>query len=372
MSMLKYCYTNHFDTASITPSSEVTQLPAENLQTDILGTVWKTKDNFTIVGGYNDKFGFKATSTGSVNVVTVASGTYTGEALATQIQTQMRSATSFGVTVTHNDTATNAFLFSTGATATSLSLYFADYASSTIAVDLGFSERLDYTGAVGYSGSVSLQSQSWIEATIASGTNTHLILDNYNMPAGTSVLIRLADTVSSFSGLRDGGTLSASVTVSLSATRTVYELSSTFLGTGLQLSWHDGSVISTTMGRLWMGTTFTPVNQIDDEISWSKKRIDHRVSKTIAYGGATYFDKKDPIIQYTVETPGLDPYYNAADKTGFETMLDDVGGTKSFYTLLESDLSKVAYGFVVNDTEYTRLKNTTTLLLKAITIQEQK
>jgi len=44
--------------------------------------------------------------------------------------------------------------------------------------------------------------------------------------------------------------------------------------------------------------------------------------------------------QYSVVVPPLDPYYSAADKTGFETFLDNVGDTKCFYTTFESDLTK--------------------------------
>ena len=275
MSVLKYFYINNLDTASLTPSSEVTQMPAENVQVDILSTVWKTKDYFTVAAGFNDTFGFKANG-GATSVIVVSPGTYTGEALATQIQTQMRTATSLNLEVSYNDTSTNAFLFSKGSTATALALYYKDYASSTVAVDLGFDAYTDYSGASGYSGSVSLQSQSWLQATIASGTNTHIVLDKYNMPAGTTVLIRLANQTSSFSGLRDGGTMSASVSVSLSATRTVYELPSSFTGNGLQLSWHDGSVVSSEVGRAWIGNGFTPVNQTDDVISWRKHKIDRR------------------------------------------------------------------------------------------------
>ena len=371
MSVLKYFYKNNFDTATLAPSSEVTQMPAENVQVDILSTVWKTKDSFTIIENYNDTFGFKADG-GATSVIVISAGTYTGLALASQIQTQMRTATSLNLEVTHNDTATNAFVFSTGATATALALYFTDYASSTIAVDLGFSASANQTGSVAYSGSVSLQSQSWMQATIASGTNTHLVLDGYNMPAGTSVLVRLADQTSTFSGLRDGGSMSASVSVSLSATRSIYALPSTFTGKGVQLSWHDGSVANTTVGRVWMGSAFTPANQIDDVISWSKHKVDKRSKKTYAYGGATYFDKKDSLDQYSVVVPPLDPYYSAADKTGFETFLDNVGDTKCFYTTFESDLTKAVYGYVVGDDSYDRLKNTTTVLIKKLVIQEQK
>jgi len=646
MSVLKYFYKNNFDTATLTPSSEVTQMPAENVQVDILSTVWKTKDSFTIIENYNDTFGFKATSTGSVNVVSITSGTYTGGGLASQIQTQIRSATVFEIEIGYSEQdyrspwildgsvlsiagigapalaaldsthvalvdsiddelrtyvwsgsawsldgsalsiagvnepaltaldsthvafadgnlevlrtyvwsgsawsldgaelsiagvdtpvltaldsthvafvdqtleflrtyvwsgsawsadgstlsiagigapalaaldsthvalidsnleslstyawdgsdwsqvgsgltisgigfpalaaldsthvafidsslevlrayvwsgsawslngsefpiagvnypaltaldsthvafidsslevlstyvgtilSDNIFSFYTGATATSLSLFFEDYLSSTIAIDLGYDKDSNYSDSLFYDGSVSLQSQSWMQATIASGTNTHLVLDGYNMPAGTSVLVRLADQTSTFSGLRDGGSMSASVSVSLSATRSIYALPSTFTGKGVQLSWHDGSVANTTVGRVWMGSAFTPANQIDDVISWSKHKVDKRSKKTYAYGGATYFDKKDSLDQYSVVVPPLDPYYSAADKTGFETFLDNVGDTKCFYTTFESDLTKAVYGYVVGDDSYDRLKNTTTVLIKKLVIQEQK
>jgi len=370
MSQMRFLYNNLFDEATLSPSSELTNNPAENTQNEILAKKWITGTGYVIVTGRNDKLGFKATATGSVTLATVAAGTYAaGSSLAGVIQTAMQSGTVYGITCKYNDTD-DKFRFDVGATATSLSLHNT-YATSSVMTIIGFDRNTDYTSATGYTGTVSKGNQNWIQATIEAGTSTHLIFDKYNMASGTVLTYRLADATSTFSGLY-GGSVSASVSVTLSATRAVIALGSNFSGVGFQAYWYDPTLTFSEVGRIWIGSGFYPANHPDNKISWFKKRILRRSKKTMAESGATYFDKKDPIEQYTLIPDPLNEYYNPTTKTGMETFLDTVGDSECFYTILDSNLSNTVYGFIVGHTDYNRQKNTPTIIIPKVLIQEQK
>ena len=370
MSQMRFLYDNLFDAAILTPSSELINLPAENTQNEILGKKWRTGTGYIIVTDINDKLGFKATSTGTVILATTASGTYVdGSSLAGVIQIAMRSGTVFDITCQFDD-ADDKFRFDIGATATALSLHNT-YASSSIMTILGYDRNTNYTGETGYTGTVSLGNQAWLQATLEAGEKTHFILDGFNMLSGTVLTLRLADATSTFSGLY-GGSMSASVTISLSGTRTVYALSSSFSGVGFQINWYDPSQVFSEVGRIFIGNSFFPANHPDNEISWFKRKILRRSGKTMAESGATYFDKRDPVDQYTLIPDPLNQYRNPDTKTGMETFLDDVADYKSFYVILDSDLSNTVYGFLPGNTDYNRLKNTPTIIIPPMVLQEQK
>ena len=372
MSQLKYLYTNNFDTATLTPSSETSQMPVENVQKDVLGTVWQTKEGFNIVTGFNDKIKVSVNA-GTSTVITIPPATYTGAGLATNLQTQMRAAAELTSTivVNYDDTSAGKFYLYSGNAGVSLELPFSDNSTSTIATDIGFDPYTDKSGATLYSGTTVVAGQEFVQATIPAGTSSYFVIDGYNIPSGGTVLLRLADATSTFSGLR-GGSMSSSVTITLVADRTVYKLSSSFSGLGVQMSWQNGSVGYSTIGRIWLGPDFSPANRIDDVISWREEKINRNSNITKAYGGATYFDKRDPVNQFTVPVETLDPYYDATNKTAYETFFDNVGDSKSFYTLFESDLTKNVYGFILGSTMYARLQNTTSINVEAIVIEEQK
>jgi hypothetical protein len=369
MSQMRFLYENLFDAATLTTGSELINNPVENTQNEILGKKWRTETGFTVATGINDKLGFKATSTGSVVLATVASGTYAGSGLAGAIQTAMRSGTVFNLTCQFNTTDSK-FRFDVGATATSLSLHNT-YATSSVMTIIGFDRNTNYTGATGYTSTASLGNQQWLQATIEAGTSTHFIIDGFNMASGTVMTLRLADATSTFSGLY-GGSMSASVTVSLSGTRTVYALPSSFSGLGLQIYWYDPSQAYSEVGRIFIGDSFYPANHPDNKISWFKRKIQRRSGKKMAYSGATYFDKRDPVNHYTLIPDPLNEYWNPTTKTEMETFLDAVGDYQSFYVVLDSDLSNTVYGFLPGNTDYNRLRNTPTIIIPKLELQEQK
>jgi hypothetical protein len=367
---MRFLYQNLFDLATLSPSSELTLNPAEYTQNQILGKVWRTETGFVIRSDFNNKMGFKATSTGSVILASVASATYTGSGLATVLQNAIRSGTVFDITCKFNS-GDNKFRFKTGATATSLSLNFPTYATASVATIIGFDRNTDYAGEVGYTSTVSLGNQTWLQATIGVGTSTHFVIDNFNMASGTVLTLRLADATSTFSGLY-GGNMSASVTVSLSGTRTVYTLPSEFSGQGVQIYWYDPLNAYSTVGRIFMGSAFYPADHPDNKIHWKRHRLKRRSGKTEAVSGATYFDKRDSLNQYTLTPDPMNEYYNPATKIEMETMLETVSDYQSLYVILDSDLSNTVYGFFPSDIVYNRLRNTPTIIIPLLLLQEQK
>ena len=370
MSQMRFLYENLFDLATLSPSSEQNLNPAENTQNQILGKTWRTFEGYTIRTDINDKLGFKATATGSVVLATVASSTgYTGSALASVIQTAMRSGTVFDITCIFDD-SDNKFRFATGATATALSLHNT-YATSSVMTIIGYDRNTNYTGEVGYTGTASLGNESWLQATLGAGTSTHFVIDKFNMLSGTVLTLRLADATSTFDGLY-GGSMSASVSITLTGTRSVNALPASFSGLGLQLHWHDPSQSFSEVGRIWIGGSFYPANHPDNDISWFKRLIRRRSGKTTMVSGATRFDRRDPINEYTIIPDPLSKYYNPATKTGWETMLDYIADYNSMYVILDSDLSNTVYGFVPGNTAYNRTKNTVMFKIPPIKLQEQK
>ena len=49
-----------------------------------------------------------------------------------------------------------------------------------------------------------------------------------------------------------------------------------------------------------------------------------------------------------------------------------MGDSKCFYTILDSNLTSTIYGFIVGDTVYNRIKNTPSIDVNGLIIQEQK
>ena len=143
-------------------------------------------------------------------------------------------------------------------------------------------------------------------------------------------------------------------------------------GNVFQLSWTDIKNSYSEIGRAFLSPIFYPANHPDNKISWFKKKILRRSKRTMAESGATYFDKKDSVEQYTLLPDPLNEYYNPTTKTNMEAFLDAVGDSECFYTILDSSLSNTVYGFIIGNTDYNRQKNTPTIIVPKLLIQEQK
>ncbi|MBA7588884.1 hypothetical protein ES708_30954 [subsurface metagenome] len=122
-----------------------------------------------------------------------------------------------------------------------------------------------------------------------------------------------------------------------------------------------------------MGEGLTPTYQATNVISFRNKKLDHRSTVFISQAGASFFDKKDRLLEYTIPTPPLDQYYDNATKTGFEDMLDNIGNDKPIYISLDHNiLTSTVYVYLLGDPTFKRLKNTTIFNLGDLKFRQQK
>jgi len=150
-------------------------------------------------------------------------------------------------------------------------------------------------------------------------------------------------------------------------------LTSTQMTKAVQLSWFDRGTAYTEIGKIWLGEGFTPTYQATNTISFNSKKLDHRSSVFISQAGASFFDKKDRLLEYWIPTPPLDQYYDSATKIGFENMLDDIGNDEPFYISLDHNIStSTVYVYLLGDPIFKRLKNTTIFNLGKLKFREQK
>jgi hypothetical protein len=95
----------------------------------------------------------------------------------------------------------------------------------------------------------------------------------------------------------------------------------------------------------------------------------------LSEAGVAFFDKRDPVNEWSIPVEPLSEYYNSATKSGYETMLENVRDDKSFYvTFRSSDLNgSTVYGYLVGDVTFDRQKNSTPVwLLRDLRLREQK
>jgi len=150
-------------------------------------------------------------------------------------------------------------------------------------------------------------------------------------------------------------------------------LTSTQMAKAVQLSWFDRGTAYTEIGKIWLGEGFTPTYQATNTISFRNKKLDHRSTVFISQAGASFFDKKDRLLEYTIPTPPLDQYYDSATKIGFENMLDDIGNDEPFYISLDHNIStSTVYVYLLGDPIFKRLKNTTIFNLGDLKFRQQK
>jgi len=375
MSIIHYKYRNQIDEGTVYRySSQLASLPAANIQNEILSKIWRTDSNFVITA-YNDNLPFRDTSTGTVLNYSIPSATYTGILLAAKMQSGLNSVGESNHIATY-DTATHTF--NIGRASGTFSLMFGDttYKDTTVAVITGFGHGTNLTGAANYtSTSSTLGNEHEIIVNLTSTCSIScFIIDNHKF--SSTVTIRLRGTNSTATDFNGGwnetSTISLSSTVSYNADRISVEFTEANYK-ALQLYFYDRDNSYSDIGRLWAGVYFAPTHQATNTISFSSKKLDHRSTVFVSQAGASFFDKKDRLLEYTIPTPPLDQYYDAATKTGFETMLDDIGNDKSFYISLDHNVdTSTVYVYLLGDPNFKRLKNTTIFNLGDLRFRQQK
>lgn len=125
MSQVRFKYNNLVDAGSVYRySSQLSGLPAVNVQEPIRLKVWQTEDGFTVRTAQNDRLPFRDSSTSALHEAVIASGTYAGSALASVIDAAMDAAGTYtGHVVVYNST-TKKFSLTKAPSATYLKLDF--------------------------------------------------------------------------------------------------------------------------------------------------------------------------------------------------------------------------------------------------------
>jgi len=375
MSIIHYKYANQIDEGTVYRySSQLSGLPASNVQKAILSQVWRTDSNFVITS-YNDYLPFRDTSTGTVLNYALPSGTYTGAALAIKMSSGLNSVGESNHTATY-DTAAGKFNIARDSGTFSLMFANATYKDTSVAVITGFGHGTDLTGAANYTSTSSTMGNE--HEIIINLTSTCavscFIIDGHEF--SSTVTIRLRGTNSTATDFNGGWnettTISLSSTLSYNADRISVEFTEANYK-ALQLYFYDRDKTYSDIGRLWAGTYFAPTYQVTNTNSFSNKKLDHRSSVFISQAGASFFDKKDRLIEYSIPTPPLDEYFDNATKTGFETMLDNIGNDKTFYISLDHNVStSTVYVYALDDPSFKRLKNTTIFNLGILKYRQQK
>ena len=380
MSLIHFKYRNGVDTGTVFfYSSQIGDaLPATHVQNEILSKVWRTKSGFSIKD-HNRDLPFNDTATGSVLNYQIPSGTYTGSALATKMQSGMNSVGSYSDFIATYDATDRKFEFKRSSTATGLfSLLFNTdpYKSSTVAVVAGFTHGVEMTGISGYTSSfTALGGEHEIVVQLSSSQSVDsFVIHKHDFDSSTVIRLRGAtDTATSFeSGWGEKTAITLSATLAWNEDIISVEFSSQTLK-AMQLYWYNRTQAQNDVGRLFLGTYFKHTYQTDNKISYRRKTIRNRSKQFIATSGATYFDKRNKIEEYEIFPPPLDEYYDDDTKTGYEAMLDRVGNDTPLYITFDSDLNETTvYGFFVGDAVYAREKGTTIYNLRSLRFREQK
>lgn len=139
------------DETVVTYSSQKSTFPASNLKHEFRSKVWRSNGNF-VIDSTNNKIDFADAVGGSELTATLASGTYTTSALASEIASQMATSGAETYTVTYSNTTGLWTIVSDGPGFELLNNTGTNAATSTLKRVLGFANS-DRTGALTYTGS---------------------------------------------------------------------------------------------------------------------------------------------------------------------------------------------------------------------------
>lgn len=381
MGQLRFKYVNQIKEGTIYGyTSQISYLPATNVQKDIIAKYWKTDTTqpFCIYSG-NFYFPFRDTSTGSVKAVSLASGTYTGSGLASILESGMNSVGDYSNHYATYNEATGKFIVGRSSTSTGLfQMAFTDgtYSAQNSAYILGYDRTSYYSGSAAYSGSITYGNENEIIVEFTSTASvTSFIVDGHDLSSGSVLKLRFADTASVFRG-----PWNQTATIVKSATLTFNSgiISTDFTATtpkAVQFYFGNRSATSSYIGMLYAGPyrTFQYHTSAPVDFKWERKEIPNRTRYFTTDGGATLFDKKARIREWEISVDPLDEYYNSGTITIINEIYDRVGNETPFYITFDpNDQSQTVFGFIVTDWEYERMRGTPVLQLNNFVIREQK
>jgi len=220
MSIIHFKYHNAVDGGTVSVfSSQLTTLPATNIQNGIKSKIWRTEDDF-VVNARNNLLPFHNSKSADALSYAIPSATYTGATLAAKIQSGLNATGDY--TDHYCSYAGSKFTIKRSSTSDGflrLSFDDPDTKDDTIAVLLGFDHATGYNSADRiYTSTVAvLGNEHEINIDLsATQTVSAFIVDNHNLTETGTMILRGATQSGLFSGpynLEEGIALSTTVTI---------------------------------------------------------------------------------------------------------------------------------------------------------------
>ena len=220
MSIIHFKYHNAVDGGTVSVfSSQLTTLPATNVQNGIKSKIWRTEDDF-VVSARNNLLPFHNSKSADALSYAIPSATYTGATLAAKIQSGLNATGDY--TDHLCSYAGSKFTIKRSSTSDGflrLSFDDPDTKDDTIAVLLGFDHATGYNSADRiYTSTVAvLGNEHEINIDLsATQTVSAFIVDNHNLTETGTMILRGATQSGLFSGpynLEEGIALSTTVTI---------------------------------------------------------------------------------------------------------------------------------------------------------------
>ncbi len=202
------------------------------------------------------------------------------------------------------------------------------------------------------------------------------LLGNHNLTPAATVRIRLAKDISSFDGAwNNSSTITYSATLPYNSGTINVEVTATSAA-ALQLYVADRAQTATQIGRLWAGIHHIKqyANTSENWITWASRKWDNRTKVFVSEAGASWFDKRDKVIEWNIPLDPLDPYLNPDTISLLDSLLERVQTHQSFYVQFDSadPLGSTVYGYLVGDFTWRRMRNTPVTDLRSLLLREQK
>lgn len=245
----EFLVTNLIDTATMTESSEEAGLPSENVQNVFRSKKWRSDSGWNIVAGVNDDIDITEGVTGDATA-TLAAGNYaTGALMATQVATAINAAATDNTwtctyststrkfTIGHDNTETGGLEWNTGSNF-----------STSAALDLGFLQAADDTGAASYVGDSACRcSREWIGIGFTAATQAKrcaIVSHNFSSSAFVRLLRHTSDDLSAATSVG---------TITYDADFMVLEFDATYQYYWIQVRDVDNSDSYIEIGRAFLG-----------------------------------------------------------------------------------------------------------------------
>jgi len=278
MSLVRFCYSNLVDSATITYSSQNPNFPASNVTHRWQTRTWHSRHGtdsgwgyFLIVVDTNDKLDFDE---GAAEIVaTITAGVYNADTLATEIKTQLDAGGALTYTVVYSD-ETNKFTISASGnftirwnTGTNRPTALGG-TGKTIAPTIGYGTAADDNGGASTftADYVRIHSEEWLKFNLGSAQDIQaFIIKNNNFSSTATVKIQgnSSDAWGSPATTYTFGTIDADIMVYF------WTSAQSFQWWRYYINDVDNSAGYIKTGRLFLGSYFSPTAEARRDYSES-------------------------------------------------------------------------------------------------------